>query len=85
MFLLLKKIEIQNEKFKKLSRLTNNYSFGIYLVHVLILTGLDRVGINWTFIHPLIGMPLTTIACFTLSIILVYFVAKIPYGQHVRG
>lgn len=84
-FILLKKIEIKNNYFKRLSSLTNKYSFGVYLVHVLILAGLDAVGLNWKFIHPLIGIPLTTIACFSFSSILIYLVAKIPYGQHING
>ncbi len=59
------------------------YSFGIYLVHILPLN----------FIHPIISkyvstlwvIPLATLATLILSVALIFLLRKIPYGKYVSG
>ena len=61
------------------------YSFGIYLVHVLVLSELSRLGINCSYKHPAIGIPVTTIACLAISGLLVALLNRLPGGKYVSG
>lgn len=63
----------------------NKFSFGIYLVHALILWFIDKLGFNALFIHPLLGIPLTTILCVCISLIIVKGINKIPFGNYISG
>lgn len=61
-------------------------SFGIYLVHILILKTLSRqYHLNYTFMHPLVGVFLHFLATATLSFLVVYLLKKIPKGSWVVG
>ena len=57
-------------------------TFGIYLVHILILNLLDhgtlgfRISTDMT--HPLLAIPLTVIVTFLLSFVVTYILQKIP-------
>lgn len=61
-------------------------SFGIYLVHVLVLEnfrngtfGFKIHEINGTVVHPLIGISITFIATLSVSLLVVSILRKIPY------
>lgn len=71
-FIIFKNLKPENILFNKLSNLISQYSYGIYLNHVLILTFLYRIGISWKFINPLIGIFLTFFTCLIISIIIVW-------------
>lgn len=61
------------------------YSFGIYLVHVLVLGELAKLGLNCFYVHPAIGIPLTTLACLVVSGLTVFLINKIPGGKYISG
>jgi surface polysaccharide O-acyltransferase-like enzyme len=62
------------------------YCYGIFLVHVFVLFYLSLLGINGYFIHPIIGIPVTTFACFGISLLLVFLVNKLPFiGKYISG
>jgi surface polysaccharide O-acyltransferase-like enzyme len=85
-FFILKDISITNKLYLRAVDFISKYSFGIYLAHVLILTLLSEIGIDWSFIHPFIGIPLTTVVCLLISCLLVFMVNKLPFlGRHVSG
>ena len=63
----------------------NKYCLGIFLIHVLILNLLAKIGIDWKFINPLIGVPLTTFMVLMISGGIVYIINKIPYGNYISG
>jgi surface polysaccharide O-acyltransferase-like enzyme len=63
----------------------SKYSFGIYLVHVLVLSSLSRFGIHWKFIHPFVGIPVTSVACLLISAAIIYLLHKIPFGKYIAG
>lgn len=54
-------------------------SFGIYLIHSLLLKVLSRnYHINYTFIHPLVGIFTQFILCTIMSYVIVKALSKIP-------
>lgn len=59
------------------------YTFGIYLAHALILDILGdpdyKMNINWQLCNPSVSIPVTAIVCFTLTLLLVYLISKIPF------
>lgn len=85
LLLFIKNSSLQNPGLIKLRNFISQYSFGIYLVHVLVLSGLSRFGIHWKFIHPFIGIPFTSIMCLVISAGIIYLLHKLPYGKHIAG
>jgi len=58
--------------------------FATYLSHALILTLLDDLlSINYKLCTPIVSLPLTALICYSLSLLLVYLISKIPYGKWV--
>ncbi|MBL0359093.1 MAG: acyltransferase family protein [Chitinophagaceae bacterium] len=84
-FLFFRSSQFSNGKLNTATNFISKYSYGIYLSHVLVLALLGKSGINWSFIHPGIGIPLTSIIVFTISLAVTYLVNKIPYGNYVSG
>lgn len=61
------------------------YSFGIYLIHLLILILLERFGISSDFVTPVMGIPITVVLCLIISGIIVFSVSKLPFGKYISG
>ncbi|NJK87244.1 MAG: acyltransferase family protein [Bacteroidales bacterium] len=53
-FLLMKYIRIKNKKISSLLITISMYSYGIYLVHHLVLVFLRKAGINWELFDPIL-------------------------------
>ena len=85
-FLLIKSCKLTNKTFVKIIGFLDKYSYGIYLVHVLVLFHLERFGINAHLIYPLIGIPIITILCVGISAGIVFVVNKLPFvGKYISG
>ncbi|HEY0092135.1 MAG TPA: acyltransferase family protein, partial [Flavobacterium sp.] len=84
-FLLLKNSVLNNKLWITIRDKVSKHAYGIYLVHVLVLTFLARTGIDWSLVHPIIGVPATALICLVLSWTIVYFIAKLPLGKYVSG
>lgn len=71
----------------KVKDFTNQYNFGIYLSHALILYFLDDpLGISFKLCTPVISIPVTAIICFILSLLLVWLLSKLPWvGKWLVG
>ncbi|HTN18584.1 MAG TPA: acyltransferase family protein, partial [Chitinophagaceae bacterium] len=69
----------------KIRNFIARYSYGIYLVHVLILTLCYRFGLSGDFVHPAFGIPLLTTFCLFVSSLCVYVVHKLPFGRYISG
>ena len=74
-----------NSKIAPGIRFVSKYSYGIYLSHVLVLTILAKKGINSYAYQPIIGIPLTTLCCFFISLLVIFILNKIPFGKYVSG
>ncbi len=69
----------------RLIAFVGNYSYGIYLVHIFVLWELGKYHLSYSFVHPLIGIPLTTIACLAVSTGVVWAINKLPLGKYISG
>lgn len=56
----------------------SEYSFGVYLVHALVLSVFSILGLGPTILHPVLAMPLITLAAWAVSLIIVVLVRRIP-------
>lgn len=91
-FFLFIKNKYQNNNKRELPilfRFINNTSFGIYLIHILILYLLEKnlLGFNLTasFIHPIIGIPLTSLICLIISFCCVFVIQRLPVIKKIVG
>lgn len=69
----------------RLVGLISQLSFGIYFVHVIVLYYLSRSQINYAFHGLKLGIPLTTIACLGISMILIFLLKKLPGADRFIG
>lgn len=58
-------------------------TLGIYLVHPFWLWVLNKLGVNEFLFHPMIGIPATTIAAFSLSVMSTVIFSTIPFLKRV--
>jgi surface polysaccharide O-acyltransferase-like enzyme len=68
-------------KFPKISLIFQNLSilvFGVYFIHPLVLTQLEKYSLTVDYARPIISIPLVTIACLGLSFPIVWLIYKIP-------
>lgn len=66
-FLFFKSCFFQKTKFQLLINTVSKHSYGIYLSHVLMLFFLDFLGLNYSFLNPVIAIPLVSILCVIMS------------------
>jgi len=85
MFMIIKEIIIKNPLIKLIIKNVSLYSYGIYLAHTAIMYLLEKVKINWTFIHPAIGVTVTTILTLFFSWLVIFSISKLPYGKYISG
>lgn len=72
---------------KRVFDVLSSASFGIYFVHVLIMellsSGLLGFKLSALTIHPLIGVPLTTLVTLALSLGVTLLLKRIPYVRYI--
>lgn len=84
-FLLFKNLEISNPIVTKTTNFISTYSYGIYLVHVLVLRFMKTLKIDYDFVNPIFAIPLATLICLFVSAFIVYGINKLPYGNYISG
>lgn len=84
-FLFFKNLEVSNAIVVKATNFIGQYSYGIYLVHVLVLRFMGEMKIDYDFINPILAIPLATLICLLISTLVIYFVNKLPYGKYISG
>lgn len=55
------------------------FTLGIYVMHPFFLMVLSRFGLDAKFIHPIVGIPLTTITAFIMAAVMSRIIAVVPY------
>lgn len=84
-YYLLKDFETKNSFACHIIDLISNYSFGIYLVHIMVISLFFRIGIFWTMAHPLISVPIVVLLTLITSTIVIYLLRKIPFMARFAG
>jgi surface polysaccharide O-acyltransferase-like enzyme len=84
-FMLFKGISISNKVLNGISNSINNLSFGIYLVHILVLDSLAIFGIQWSFVNPVFGLVFTLLVCLILSYVIIFLLRKVPLLKNFIG
>lgn len=63
----------------------SKYSYGTYLIHILVLWVLGKFGFSYAFVNPIIGIPITSTLCFIISTLIIWGVNKLPLGKYISG
>lgn len=63
----------------------SSHSYGIYLVHIIVLFYLVRIKVYGAMWHPSIGIPLTAFICLGISGVIVWVLRRIPFGKYIAG
>jgi surface polysaccharide O-acyltransferase-like enzyme len=84
-FISMKHTKIRNKHIQKVTFLISDYSYGIYLIHVLVLGVLFNRGISWTMAHPLISLPVLLVLTLLVSMMIIFIIRKIPFGKWISG
>ena len=70
---------------RKVIDLICEHSYGIYLSHILILNIFLDYGLSFVFVHPLLSIPLISLASLIISCTLIVIMKKIPLLKLVAG
>ena len=84
-FVWIKDIQIKNKSALWIQSTLSNYSFGICLVHIMIIGILFRNGIYWSFSHPAISLPVLTLVVLLCSFAIIFLLRKVPGGKYIAG
>lgn len=63
----------------------SHYSYGIYLVHIMVIGILFHFGIYWSFTYPLLSLPALVVLVLLCSFAIIYLLRKIPLGKYISG
>lgn len=69
----------KNEKFILMLKKIASLTFGIYLIHDMVLIYLSHFGINPIKGSPLITIPLNVLMVFAISALAIFLIKKIPF------
>ncbi len=67
-----------SEKAQKIITELSGLTFGIYLIHVLVLKVFYRIGINLSICPHPVSMPLVSLIVFVSSMAIIFIIKKIP-------
>lgn len=85
LFTLLKGTSIRNVRLQKAQRIISNYSYGIYLAHIMVIGIGFQYGVFWTMGHPLWTVPFLVVSTLIISVCIIFVLRKIPYGKYISG
>lgn len=84
-FMLFKQLELKNKYILLIQRKISDYSYGIYLVHIIVIGLLFRNGIYWSFTNPIVSLPLLLLLVLTISMSIIFILRKIPGFKYISG
>ncbi len=85
LFIGAKDLHIGNRFILWMMQTISNYSYGIYLVHIIVIGIFFRNNIFWTMAHPLISLPIIVLATLVCSFTIIFALRKIPGGRYIAG
>jgi len=84
-FLLFKDSTIRNQIISWITKTISDYSYGIYLVHIIVISLFFDRGIYWNFAYPLVSIPLLSFAVLVCSFAIIFVLRKIPFLKSISG
>ena len=84
-FMSIKDNEVKNRYLSFVQSTISSYSYGIYLVHIMIIGILFQNGIYWNLTNPLFSLPLLAIGVLVCSFMIIFVLRKIPGGKYISG
>ena len=84
-FMLVKDLTVENRHLYQTFETVSKYSYGIYLVHIIIISIMFDHGIYWAIAHPLISLPVITLMVLVCSFAIIYVFRILPGGKRVTG
>jgi surface polysaccharide O-acyltransferase-like enzyme len=80
LFIFIKNVSYRSvfEKYKNKIIFISELTFGIYLVHDLLLQIMSRLGLNSLSFNPLISIPIIAFIVFIIGSIIIIFIKRIP-------
>lgn len=77
-FFIAKNIRLTSAWLDKCLGVVSEYSFGLYFVHIMVISLFFRVGIFWTMAHPVFSVPMVLVLTFFTSLFVIYVLRKMP-------
>ena len=84
-FIFFKSLNINSSSIKAIITNLSNKSYGIYLVHILVLTTINIGGINWNMFNPIISIHIISVICFGISWFVIFLMQKNKYLKYISG
>jgi surface polysaccharide O-acyltransferase-like enzyme len=85
LFMLFKAYEFTIPRTRLVRDWISSHSYGIYLIHILVLFYLVKIKVYGAMWHPSIGIPLTACVCLLISGFIVWILRKIPGLKYLAG
>ena len=77
LFIMIIKSSQSNNLYSRISKIISDYSYGIYLNHVLFITIGFKLGLSWKTLNPFLGVSLTFLFVILLSVTFVWISEKL--------
>ena len=84
-FLIFKDSIVKNRIISWITKTISDYSYGIYLVHIIVISLFFDRGIYWNFTYPLISIPVLTLTVLLCSYAIIFILRKIPFLKYISG
>jgi surface polysaccharide O-acyltransferase-like enzyme len=84
-FLIIKSESINYLFPKQIISLVAEYSYGIYLSHILVLNLFSQLYLDGKTLNPILAVPLISFLCLFVSMLLIWVLKKIPYLKKIVG
>lgn len=85
LFIWIKDFKTSNKLLQNTIGVLSNYSFGIYLVHIIFLGIFYDNGIYWGMFHPVISIPSMVILTLISSAGVIFILRKIPFIKFIAA
>lgn len=83
-FTIIQSLSIHIGKHKIISKFAN-YSFGIYLIHIIVIRQFVWLFFETLYINPIIKTSIVTIISFILSAVIIKIISKFPFSKYIVG